>query len=1474
MNNEDDIIDLILSGQNIEELMQKDDEDYIPDIPSKNLENKNKNLNISLPSPTQQENKEDANINAEEATKNIQKQQEKELKNKIEEKIEENEVDKKKLKKEEPKKEDEFFPQFKNPLDFVKYLEIDRVDKNILNEMQNFLLENHRKQHNKYEVLEINSLLQINNEIEEININLMYAKKDLILFYTKNGNILLFSIKEQTFIKSITPKNIKNTYINCFDVTDDLQEIICGYQDGTIAVINAQSGDTKYTNNKIHKNCIELKIYKKDKEKNEIYFITSGADGQVSYNTLKMGMAAIFWRLNSEQIISKNELPIFLIKYILNMNLSENYVLLGSQEEILIYCIDPTIDKLFSIKKPNFIKDSIVPDAQIGMGSLPEDLMYGKKNDNNNYLLIISWANCAYFYQLKINKKNMITNYNEIGNYINNNDILRIGFMNKSVIYCIDDTFSINLLNSSKINSQKIEISPDTGKPIIEKKNNFAEIEESHLIAQSLLYQNKIFDNKKNEKRTYLYSIIENNKSIFIFGEKQVYKVDLIDWETFLKNLDKKEDYLNLFSIGIELYKGKFNALSNIPSNDMLIKIVGNVLRQIISQYVIIVTGEKKSGVIFLEEAQEMEKIIQCIKITIEFCIEIEAVEFLIKSIEPLFEAKEYNKLFLEKLVPFFLRDKLANFNLSNDIILDLLELYNKNEEQEYLSQMLLHINIKSLDNIKIRDKLEMMNLTIPLAYLYINGEKQDYFAPLEKMFDYFQTRANSSKILVDNEENNSINYSNALNNKLISLKEILNCKEYAGHRILWYIRWILTGKKFPDEINAIEKSTFESLVPKITYWLLNEKVISEFLKFDPKYYFMIHKNIFSVKRQYDMLVNSANDSKIKISTLASLLTSVTKLNDIQPSSLIDYIVAWCKQKNEKKIYFFLYDFIIGISIVCKIKKELKIETVCFILKHYKEIVKPINKLEDQHLNMKMIDFLNDKEIFSDTDYNKILGSIVDNTFDEVKLFLYNQIEAYSDCINFYLDEKSNLNDKINRLFKWIEQKREELKNTDKYKEFIEAIKKYLLIMAKTSINDFFELTRKIFWNQRMEIFEYLSEDKKIQLNYVELLIQSIFKVDEENENIINIEEEDEELIKNILSKHILLLCELKLFDKIVPALKSNSFYPLDQCLKYCIDANAYDACIYLYVKAKAISTAYTLSNLYLNETFNKLIKNINNENNPEQQKELIKDFEKYLNDIKYICESENNLKQAENFWFKLLQQIYSYETQSGELITKFNTDIDRRNASKDLNENFVKDIKELLEKMCSYVSIKRIIEVLTEKKKNAEFKEFKELLNKILRNYDNLSNIFISARRLLTNLVFENESSFQVLNSRGELLSIEKCDKCQKIFNKNLNNTKEKVLVFLCNHTFHRNCVKSQKTKFGVEPICPICSELEISKAENKGASLIRKNTTIIEDKQVNNNQFQVDVSFSSRKMIQKLQKFDGEYFTKRKMLTDSIDD
>ena len=168
----------------------------------------------------------------------------------------------------------------------------------------------------------------------------------------------------------------------------------------------------------------------------------------------------------------------------------------------------------------------------------------------------------------------------------------------------------------------------------------------------------------------------------------------------------------------------------------------------------------------------------------------------------------------------------------------------------------------------------------------------------------------------------------------------------------------------------------------------------------------MIHKNIFSFKSLYDLLINSSNDPKIKISILASLFNDVYKLNDIHPLSLIDYMVAWCKHININKTYYFLYEFILAISKVDNIKKELKIESACFILRYYNRIIKPINKVEVEYLNRNMINFLRDKNTFMDKDYRIILDYIIDNTFDEFKLFLFNQIEDYRMSIEFYLDEK------------------------------------------------------------------------------------------------------------------------------------------------------------------------------------------------------------------------------------------------------------------------------------------------------------------------------------------------------------------------------------------------------------------------------------------------------------------------------------
>lgn len=747
-----------------------------------------------------------------------------------------------------------------------------------------------------------------------------------------------------------------------------------------------------------------------------------------------------------------------------------------------------------------------------------------------------------------------------------------------------------------------------------------------------------------------------------------------------------------------------------------------------------------------------------------------------------------------------------------------------------------------------------------------MNGQNEDYFAPIEKMFDFFYNRAiPSSKILI-NEEDNTIDYTNALRKNLISPKEIRNCKEYNGHKILWYIiRYCLAGKKFPDSRQKMNQFLYDALVPKITYWSLNHKIIDEFLRFDPKSYFMIHKNIFAIEDLRKKLLTSAKDTKYAIEVKAILSTSDIKIDDIEPISLINYMVNWCKKKNEDKIYFYLYDFIISImNYEQGIGKELKLESFCFILKNYKTIVKHINNQEIESMNNNIKNLIEKETDFNIEDFKKILYSINDKIFNPVKLYLFDKIDYFDDCLKLYLNEDFNIEDKSSKLYKWINDKII-LFQKDEYKldKIKETIKENVFPLAKISLNKFYELSKELFQGSNKQIISKLQDDKKLQLNYIEFLIKYIISTYENNENNVTVEEMEE--IKYILETHIYLLCELKQDDKIIPALKACPFYPLDNCLKYCERFKVYQPCLFLYLKVGAIEKAFDMAHLKIEETFNKIVKNIDEENNDLEHQNLLNEFIKYLTDIKNIC--EHNDLNLEDLWFKILEQLYMYEIQSKNLVKKNMVYISKKKNSDDLYQNISNNIKELIEKMSAFVGIKRILEFVSAKNKNAGFKEFKDLLMELLSSYSNFTNILDSARSLLTNLVLENELYFQILNIKGELLNAKKCLKCQKKFNK--MNNKEKIVLFNCNHVFHKDCISVSEEE---EIVCPICSELEFIKDEDKGkSSLINKKTSVIQSNFGKDNRFQIKVADSERKTLQKLERYDNINLEKHNIMIDN---
>ena len=87
-------------------------------------------------------------------------------------------------------------------------------------------------------------------------------------------------------------------------------------------------------------------------------------------------------------------------------------------------------------------------------------------------------------------------------------------------------------------------------------------------------------------------------------------------------------------------------------------------------------------------------------------------------------------------------------------------------------------------------------------------------------------------------------------------------------------------------------------MVPRIRYWLLSPKVIDELLSFDSKNYIMIFKNIFTIIELKNIIVKAAKDEKYTTEIINMLSTSDIKIENIEPDSIMKYLIELCKKKN------------------------------------------------------------------------------------------------------------------------------------------------------------------------------------------------------------------------------------------------------------------------------------------------------------------------------------------------------------------------------------------------------------------------------------------------------------------------------------------------------------------------------------------------------------------------------------------------
>ena len=911
---------------------------------------------------------------------------------------------------------------------------------------------------------------------------------------------------------------------------------------------------------------------------------------------------------------------------------------------------------------------------------------------------------------------------------------------------------------------------------------------------------------------------------------------------------------------------------------------IGNFLKNIISQYTIYIINKNKFNV------NNNNEIKNCIEIIIDFCINIENIKYLIETVEPIFETQKLGENFLQYLEPFILNDRLKKYHFDVKIISEIIDLYNKKNKLENLEHLLIHINIDSLDNEIIINKCKNLNLITTLIYIYTNGKQNEFLIPMNLLFDKYQKSI---------ELNNFIDYKILLDKKIKTLKEIKTSKQYYGHKLLWYIRWCLTGRKFPFK-ELINEEQISILIPNILYWLIQQKVLNELIKFDPKNYFTLLKNIFSIENSYQYLIKNSQNNLITENIIKMLSNNKEKIKSIKPIDLILYIINMCKEFKNSELNLYLNEFILKSSKLTSIPFEILFESILYILKNYEYINS--NNLNLEEINLISNDiiyalFINNSS-FTDELYFKILNICENCFFYDVKLFLYQRAHKYSDCLKLLLSKKVNSINKPQQIFNWLKKLIKSLK-IEKNDEYFYELKKVILKnvhkLAEISIEELINLSNEYLQKEKKEILINLDNYPNLLFNYVEKCIENIKKKLKENKNYNNFNYDDdnydeideEEYISFLFITHIKILCRLKKFKEILKNLQESNIYPFDECLQICLDYKVYDSAIFIYEKIGEYSEALNLLIINLNDEFKIILNKIQNQNQNELNNLINIDknnFNEKINKCIKICLMDNN--NQEQLWFKLLENLYKFDMEFKELKKK-DKKIVKLEYFKEIDNMILDNIKILLEQMYNFVSITKIMNVVFEQYKNAEFKEFKDIILKIFNTYDNQVNIYQCTKELLINSILINEDKFIKINLSGKYFKIDVCDECkQSLINENIKSKKNKKIenlyVFNCGHILHEKCVLKISNFDELEIVCKVCrkNEIEQSISNNIGKSLIKKNVNNINDNNNINeeeeeeeiNEKYLDKDSDKSKIFRKLREINNKINDNRNLFLDNI--
>ena len=1354
--------------------------------------------------------------------------------------------------------------------------------------------------------------IKIINSVPKTSLNSLIFKKGIIItaiavklnsiyIGTNKGEIRAYSWKTEKklnfYISPEISKEIKKDVI-CMDVTDDNKALVVGHLNGYILLWDVDTSNCKkLINEEFFTQITAIKFTLSDK--NFYEFLASDIKGSVKRISVSEGF--FYNSINSNKVIEYNK-TISIIEVLKLTKEQKNIVIkynkrndqedllvvaFGSTDKVFILQIEPEIKNLYTFNKPKYIPYSFFPDICFSQGRIPAPFVYDgdfsedinkniniKKdlnikinyelNLNEEYQLIyISWGKILHIFIVSFNLDDFLS-ISQIGYYINNEPIIRMGFLSNNIIYLMNIYKKFKIINTAFVNSGEIEF--DSHGTIINKNLYESELCPEFKLDYTMLFQSYFNENDSESiyKSSYNNLVLTQDKSFFIACKKYIYIGMLLNWEQCVNELFKNSNKFDSFKLCINIYHGNNKVLDGIPikvkeRKDNVKKVLKGLILQLILN-----TLNIKDLFFGLEKSKEI--LTKCLYMAIELCLDVGEINFLFKDILKIMEEKGYFDFFMEKIKPFILKNKITSVQLGQNLTLKMLKYYMNKNDYGTMSRIIINIDDDKFGIEEIKKACWDKNLIIPLIYIYFKYYEKDIFSLIVKLYDLFNKSNNSPKNEFEEFKDDIIS------KNIKNINETLKTRQYLGQKLFWFINLTLNGKKYPKE-EFIRNDIFENLIQNLFLWITKDEILTELLSFDSYTFFIIYSKFYTENKLLSIIQKIGKETKLyKECSL--------DLNDLEKFDIKNEVqIILNKVKSMKNILIEddLNEFIL------KINSGEQISSIDCIINSIKYI---LNFKDFQSQRENIDDYFEYHTIILDYEkielYSLLINSVIDickekigkdilkqilliaekNDFPLVVIKIYEILKENIKCVDIFLSN-DNLRDKENKLFIFIDGFMSKSVNSElqKYKnELLNRIDR----LADINIEKLLNISLKWMNNEQLKIIDKISIKDGKKLNYIEKYLNWYNNNDT---SFLNEEKSKKMIDKNynkILNTYIDILCRLNKTENIIKLIKEDSSYINNDILKICLKYNISEAAIYIYIKQEQYLNALDLCKEEINKIIDTFIQ-IHFDENGANKTDTLNKYNKLINEIFLICEKENKQK----IWFDVFEFLFNK-------LGKINSEEEKEKIN--LNEIKLKisnDINNFILRMHTHINIKVFIEEIYKKPHIPEIKNLNKILSNFIKEQKALQKIYKDTISIIDYTINDNFKLKYKLINGAKIYKINECNYCQKTFQET-----EEFILFNCGHICHKNntcCINNK--------LCKICL---IEKEKNSIGSLNEKNEK--EDKLIyyeekNNNihknnentiidsKNKAETRFDIKYIYNKLNNID-ETFMKRKSLMEIDED